>query len=399
MSRTKIAGRDPQSGHSIELTVEDGAIARIEETNCDTHLYLSPGFVDLQVNGCAGFDVNAEQISADTLIGLVDAMLVNGVTCFAPTLITAPEEEICGRLKAIADARSLHPKVAACVPFVHMEGPHISPLDGYRGAHSADFVRPPSIAEFDRWQNSAVGIVGMVTLSPHFGGSPEYIAALVKRGVHVAIGHTHASPKQIASAVDAGASLSTHLGNGIAPEISRHRNPIWSQLADDRLTATFIADGHHLPQDVLRVMLRAKGIGRSVLVSDSVALAGMPAGTYTTPVGGHVELQPDGRLRVLGSELLAGSTASLARCIGHVVRITEIRLKDAIVMATANPGRYAGGRGRLAIGSRADLVRFRWSNEVIIEDVWLAGIRMYGSGEDRYTHANRDNKRRTDSSN
>jgi N-acetylglucosamine-6-phosphate deacetylase len=385
MSTGKIAGRDPRNGRSIAVTVVDGVIARIEETveatNSDTDLYLSAGFVDLQVNGCAGFDVNADQISTETVIGLVEAMLTNGVTCFAPTLITAPEEGICTRLKVIAEARNLDRKVASCVPFVHVEGPHISPLDGYRGAHPAGAVRPPSIAEFDRWQDAAGGIVGMVTLSPHFSASAEYIAALVKRGVHVAIGHTHASAEQIRCAVEAGASLSTHLGNGIAEEIPRHRNPIWSQLADDHLTATFIADGHHLPQDVLKVMLRAKGITRSVLVSDSVALSGMPPGTYTTPVGGRVELRPDGRLCVFGSELLAGSTASLAQCVGHVVRMTEMPLKDAIAMVTVNPGRYAGASGRLATGSRADIVRFRWSDEVSIEDVWLAGERVYGSGD------------------
>ena len=208
----------------------------------------------------------------------------------------------------------------------------------------------------------------------------EYIAALVKQGVQVAIGHTHASAEQITRAVDAGASLSTHLGNGIAQEIPRHRTPIWSQLADDRLTASFIADGHHLPQDVLAAMLRAKCVERSVLVSDSVALAGMPSGTYITPVGGRVELHPDGRLCVFGSELLAGSTASLAQCIGHMVRMTKMSLGDALAMATANPGRYAKGRGQLATGSRADLVRFRWIDKVFIEDVWLAGERVYRSG-------------------
>jgi N-acetylglucosamine-6-phosphate deacetylase len=381
MSTAKIIGRDPRNGRSIGVTVEGGIITRIEETKSNTDLYLSAGFVDLQVNGRAGFDLNAEQISSNTVIGLVDVMLADGVTCFVPTLITAPEEEICDRLKKIAEARSGHRKVASCVPFVHIEGPHISPLDGYRGAHPADAVRAPSIAEFDRWQNAAGGIVGMVTLSPHFTESAGYIAALVKRGVHLAIGHTHASAEQIVRAVDAGASLSTHLGNGIAQEIPRHRNPIWSQLADDRLTATFIADGHHLPQDVLKVMLLAKGAGRSVLVSDSVALAGMPAGTYITPVGGRVELHPDGRLCVFGSELHAGSTASLAQCVSHVVRTTKMPLSDALAMVTANPGRYARSRGQLAIGSRADLVRFRCIDEVLIEDVWLAGERVYGSGD------------------
>jgi N-acetylglucosamine-6-phosphate deacetylase len=385
MSTQKIIGRDPRDGRSISVTVEDGIITRVEETKTDTKsetdLYLSAGLVDLQVNGRAGFDLNAEQISTNIVSGLVDVMLADGVTCFLPTLITAPEKEICDRLKVIAEACSHHPKVASCVPFVHIEGPHISPLDGYRGAHPADAVRPPSITEFDRWQNAAGGIVGLVTLSPHFTESVEYIAALVKRGVHVAIGHTHASAEQIARAVDAGARLSTHLGNGIAEEIPRHRNPIWSQLADDRLTATFIADGHHLPPDVLKAMLLAKGVGRSVLVSDSVALAGMPVGTYTTPVGGRVELDSDGRLCIFGSELLAGSTASLAQCIGHVVRMTKVPLSDALTMATANPGRFARARGQLTTGSRADLVRFRFIDEVVIEDVWLAGEQVYGRGD------------------
>ena len=380
MSTTQITGRDPQSGRTIEVTLANGVVTRIEATNSDSDLYLSAGFVDLQVNGYAGFDLNAERISTDTVAGLVDAMLANGVTCFAPTLITAPEKQICSSLKVIAEARNLDRQVASCIPFVHVEGPSISALDGYRGAHPAGAVRPPSLAEFDRWQNAAGGIVGLVTLSPHFSESVEYITALVKQAVNVAIGHTHASPEQIERAIDAGASLSTHLGNGIAQEVPRHRNPMWSQLADDRLTATFIADGHHLPADVLKVMLRAKGLGRSVLVSDSVALAGMPSGTYTTPVGGRVDLHPDGRLCVSGSDLLAGSTSSLAQCIGHVVRMTGMPLGDALAMATANPGRSANGRGRLAIGSRADLVRFRWRDEVVIEDVWLAGERVYRHG-------------------
>jgi N-acetylglucosamine-6-phosphate deacetylase len=111
MSTAKIIGRDPRNGRSIGVTVEDGIITRIEETKSDTDLYLSAGFVDLQVNGRAGFDLNVEQISTDTVIGLVDVMLADGVTCFVPTLITAPEVEICDRLKVIAEARSGHRKV------------------------------------------------------------------------------------------------------------------------------------------------------------------------------------------------------------------------------------------------------------------------------------------------
>ena len=263
------------------------------------------------------------------------------------------------------------------MPFVHVEGPHISPLDGYHGAHPANAVRPPSIAEFERWQVAAQGLVGLVTLSPHFPEAPDYIRALVQRGVLVSLGHTHASPEQIAQAVDAGATLSTHLGNGIAAQIPRHRNPIWSQLADDRLTASFIADGHHLPPDALKAMLRAKGIERSILVSDTVALAGMAPGIYNTPVGGQVELRADGRLGVFGTEMLAGSATPLIQCIGNVVRAAQISLADALAMVTKNPGRFCGERGKLTVGSRADLIRFHWQNEVVLQDVWLAGERVY----------------------
>ncbi len=376
MGTNEITGLDPRSNRPIRLTAEDGVITRIEEANVNTDLYLSAGFVDLQVNGYAGYDVNSTHISVETMAGLVRAMLAQGVTSFAPTLISAPEQAICCALRAITEARKNDPKVAACVPFVHLEGPHISSLDGYRGAHPAEAIRPPSIAEFERWQDAGNGLVGMVTLSPHFDQSSEYISALVKRGVHVAIGHTHATPEQIGAAVDAGASLSTHLCNGIPLQIPRHRIAIWRQLADDRLSASFIADGHHLPGDVLTVMLRAKGVARSLLVSDSVALAGMPPGVYTTPVGGRVESRQDGRLCLFGSELLAGSIASLPQCIARTVQLTGIPLHDALAMATENPGRWMAGRGRIALGARADVVRFRWTGEIAIEDVWLAGERI-----------------------
>jgi len=377
MSMTTITGRDPQSGHNHTLVVDKGVIVRIEKSSGSSDLFLSPGLVDLQVNGCSGFDLNAPQLRPGTITDLVYAMLSRGVTCFAPTVITAPEDKICRALSVIAEARRNHPRAAACIPFVHVEGPHISPLDGYRGAHPADAVRPPSIAEFERWQQASGGLVGMVTLSPHFGESCAYIAALAKQGIHVAIGHTHASPQEILRAIDAGARLATHLGNGIAPEIPRHRNAIWTLLADDRVSATFIADGHHLPPDVLKVMLRVKTLQHSVLVSDSVALAGMPPGTYATPVGGRVELRPDGRLCVFGSELLAGATASLAQGIGTLVRTSDVLLHEALAMATTNPGKLAGGRGQLTPGSRADFLRFRWQDSILIEDVWLAGEQVH----------------------
>jgi N-acetylglucosamine-6-phosphate deacetylase len=198
----------------------------------------------------------------------------------------------------------------------------------------------------------------MVTLSPHFKGIEEYVSVLTARGVHVALGHTDASSEEIRRAVNAGARLSTHLGNGIAGLIPRHSNVLWPQLAEDRLTATMIADGHHVPADMFKVMVRTKGFDRTILVSDAVALAGMPAGTYTTPVGGRVELHPNGRLSLAGTEFLAGAALPLRDGVARAMSMTGCSLADSLRMATENPGRFVGGLGVLRVGSPADLVRF-----------------------------------------
>jgi N-acetylglucosamine-6-phosphate deacetylase len=293
---TSISGRDPHTGRTIEVEIRDGIIAAITDVPLAEPLWLSPGLVDLQINGYQGFDLNSDNLTSDTVIDLSRSVLASGVTTFLPTIITASEEKIVACLRAIAAARQLNPALRHMIPGVHVEGPHLSPEDGPRGAHPREHIRPPSMAEFDRWQRASGGLVKLVTLSPHFEEAPNYIATLHARGVLVSIGHTHASPEQIHAAVDAGATLSTHLGNGIADPLPRHPNLLWAQLAEDRLTAMFIADGHHLPNDTLKVMLRAKGLDRAILVSDVVALGGMPPGLYETPVGGLVELTTDGRL-------------------------------------------------------------------------------------------------------
>jgi N-acetylglucosamine-6-phosphate deacetylase len=215
----------------------------------------------------------------------------------------------------------------------------------------------------------------MVTLSPHDSEALPYIRALVQRGVNVSIGHTNATGDQIRHAVDAGARFSTHLGNGISQLLPRHPNPIWSQLADDRLTATFIADGHHLPDDALIAMLRAKTPSRSILISDLVAVAGSPPGRYLSPVGTSVDLEAEGRLRISGTEYLAGATSPLKNCVARVASHTGFSLGDAICMATANPGRLAH-RGVLVPGKSADLMRFRWehgASTLQIEEVIVQG--------------------------
>jgi N-acetylglucosamine-6-phosphate deacetylase len=374
-----ISGRDPASGRVLKLAIESGRIAAVEPGMGGESCWLAPGFIDLQVNGYAGQDMNAAAPTVEGVGRLAAALRAVGTTTFVPTIVTASEARITAVLGALAEARAADPLLRHAIPFVHLEGPWISPHDGPRGAHPAADVRPPDLAEFARWQASCGGLVGMVTLSPHFADAPSAIAALVMSGVAVAIGHTDATAEQITAAADAGATLSTHLGNGAAGMLPRHPNFIWAQLADDRLNASFIGDSHHLPAATLKSMLRAKGIERSVLISDSVAIAGLAPGIYEAPIGGKVELTADGRLGMAGTPFLAGAVKPVASGVAFVASRCGVTLGDAVRLATLNPGRFVHGRGRLAAGAAADLVRFRWQPG----DIALAIDTVLALGEER----------------
>lgn len=380
MKSRSITGRDPSTGNVLEVIVENGRIRAIIPSPMEEAPWLSPGFIDLQVNGYLGSDANADDVDPDVIFALAQKMRALGVTTFLPTIITASEDKIVCGLRAIAEARRANPSVAHAIPFVHVEGPFISANDGPRGAHDREHVRPANLAEFERWQAACDGLVGMVTVSPHDDASLAFISALADKGIVVAIGHSHATPAQIHQAADAGATLSTHLGNGLGSPLPRHPNLLWAQLAEDRLAATFIADGHHLPTDTLKSMFRAKGISRSVLVSDVVSLGGMPVGVYEANVGGAVEVTADGRvISASGGGFLAGAYLPLPVGIAHAASIDGVSLGGAIQMATENPGYFIGRNGTLHIGACADLVLFDWlpqqpvTNALKIQTVFVAG--------------------------
>ncbi len=376
MSSHSIHGRNPLTGKFIEVRIQNGIISSVRSKASRDDLWLSPGWIDLQVNGYAGFDLNAESIEPDLVHALARRLLSLGVTTFVPTIITASEDRIIAALMAIREARKQSPLTQHVIPFVHLEGPHISAIDDAHGAHPRGFVRPPDILEFERWQTESNGLVCMVTLSPHWGSALPYIERLASRGCYVAIGHTNADPGCIHEAAAAGARISTHLGNGVSRDLPRHPNLLWAQLADDRLMASFIADGQHLPADTLKAMLCAKGDGRSILVSDVTSLGEMPPGTYKTPIGGTVELTADGRIAILGTQILAGAALPLKSGIANVSRLPGFSLGDAVRMVTENPGCLIGGRGVLRVGAEADLVQFRWnenSGEIEIIQTLVCG--------------------------
>ncbi|HXY38790.1 MAG TPA: amidohydrolase family protein [Vicinamibacteria bacterium] len=294
-----------------------------------------PGLVDLQVNGFAGVDFNDPALGDEQVARAVEAIGRTGVTRFLPTLVTSSSEGFTACARRLA--RATQPAIAG----VHMEGPYISPEDGYRGAHPRAFVRPADVEDFRRRQDAAGGRIRIVTLAPESPGALSLIEHLVRTGVHVALGHTGASGAQILDAVNAGATLSTHLGNGCAALLPRHPNVIWEQLGEDRLLASFIVDGHHLPPATVRAMFRAKTPARTILVTDAIAAAGMPPGRYV--LGGEtVELEPSGRVSVPGTPYLAGSALRLDAAIGNAVRFTGLPLEEVVAMASSRPAAYLG---------------------------------------------------------
>jgi N-acetylglucosamine-6-phosphate deacetylase len=283
-------------------------------------------------------------------------------------------------LRNLAAARESLPEGPAIAGF-HVEGPHISPEDGPRGAHPRPWVRPPDLDEFFRWQDAAQGHIRIVTLSPEWPEAIPYIERITAEGVVASIGHTQAGAAQIAAAVSAGATLSTHLGNGAHPLLRRHPNYIWEQLAEDRLMAGFIVDGIHLGSAFLKSAIRAKSVDRSVLVTDAATPAGAAPGRYLL-AGQPVDLTPDGRVVLAGTDRLAGSALHMHRGVQNLMRLAGLSLAEAIRMATINPARAGKIPARaqgLVPGAPADIVQFRLtpSQEIQITATWLAGLRVF----------------------
>ncbi len=382
----KCSGLDLTSGASVEIsfdraiTVVDHLIRPLENPP-----FVAPGFIDLQVNGFAGVDYNSPASTHEEIALSIRAMFACGVTRFFPTVITGSPDNMCAALRNLANAKESLAEGAAVVgqamEAFHIEGPYISPDDGPRGAHPAHWVRPPDLDEFRRMQDAARGNIRLVTLSPEWPQAPRFIEAMIQQGVVVSIGHTRASSGQISDAVSAGATLSTHLGNGADAVLPRHPNYLWEQLAEDRLAASFIVDGFHLPPSFLNVALRAKGLERSLLVTDAVAPAGCSPGPYRLGEV-DVELHPDGSVRLTGGKRLAGSALMLHHAIANVMRTAGLNLRDAISLATRNParvGRVAYRQRGLNPGDRADLVLFRLSDagELTILETYLSGQRVF----------------------
>ncbi|MGH9406617.1 MAG: N-acetylglucosamine-6-phosphate deacetylase [Terriglobia bacterium] len=370
-----IAGRG-----LAEIEIQDetiNAVRIVGPTEQDSP-FVSSGFVDIQVNGFAGIDFSSPDLSAEEAVKILPPIWETGVTTFCPTLITNSVGQLERNFRVVEEARRLDASFAATVPCYHLEGPYLSPGESH-GAHNPALMHAPDWDEFSRLQTAAGGRIAIVTLAPELPGACDFISRLRAAGVIAAIGHTDGTAENIHSASEAGAALSTHLGNGCPSLIHRHQNPIWAQLASERLSASLICDGFHLPRDLVRAIYRAKGSDRCILITDAVHAATLSPGRYSL-AGTEIELLPTGQVVTADRRSMAGSALSMNRAVRTFEEFAGASLRDALDAASTNPGRLLHREGicvKLSAGEPANLVVFHPEAAALrVEAVFLRGRRV-----------------------
>ena len=376
----ELIGIDIFTDEKVKLTIEKSLIVKREVIDSAANLpFIAPGFIDIQVNGYRGLDYSSPSLKGEDVEKLIYFLAESGTVMHVPTIITNSQKLICQNLETIAQAVEKNETVKKAIVAIHMEGPYISAVDGPRGAHDKEFVRDPDIKELDQWLEASNGLLKFVTLAPEREGAVEFIKYAVSKNIIVSIGHSGATVEQIKAAVEAGATLSTHLGNGSHAQLPRLKNYLWEQLANDSLCSGIIADGYHLPDSVMKVIYRTKGKDKIVLVSDVALLGGSAVGRYKWG-NINVEVHPDGHLSLADTPFLAGAGHLLDRGIPIFADAAQIDLAESIKLATINPARLLNKSIGLDEALEANIVQFRVKGKrepLAIEQTLLEGKQIY----------------------
>ncbi|MGH1482306.1 MAG: N-acetylglucosamine-6-phosphate deacetylase [Geminicoccales bacterium] len=294
---------------------------------------ITDGLFDLQVNGFAGVDFNDPSITPKTVDHALEAMLADGVTGCLPTIITAHVEELEERFQALDSALAASRLGPRMVPGYHLEGPFLNDQPGYHGCHPRTAMSDPKMGLIDRLAAKIRRPILLVTLAPERAGGTAFVQALVKSGKAVAVGHSAATYTDIKLAADAGMSLSTHLGNGLPASLPKLENTLLAQLAEPRLKACLIADGHHLRPNALGALVRLKGRDKCVLVTDAVLAAGAEPGAYRF-AGMDVISSENGSVSTSAGNGLAGSALHLDQAVRNIVNWSIAEPSAAVLMAS-----------------------------------------------------------------
>ena len=364
----------------VSIEIVDGKIAEIKHLPSGSAIpeaYIAPGLIDIQINGYMGIDFADQNLSIEGIREATKALWKEGVTSFLPTLITAGQESLKNSFSILSKALE-NEEIGLSIPGFHLEGPYISPVKGFRGAHLEKYIREPDWNEFLELQNAANNGIKLITVAPEIEGAISFIKKCTQDGIVVSLGHHNGNTKEIMDATDAGASMSTHLGNGCTNMINRHNNPLWPQLAENRLSVSIIVDGFHLNQEEVQCFYKIKGKNRTILISDALDLAGLEPGEY---IRGErkVLLTPD-VVKFPTENVLAGAASPISSCVGNMMKFTQCSLSDAIQMASTNPAHLMGltHLGEISEGKRADLILFTIEDgNMVIQKTIVAGNVVY----------------------
>jgi N-acetylglucosamine-6-phosphate deacetylase len=331
-----------------------------------------PGFVDVHIHGAGGHDVMEGDAKA---LGTVARTIAQrGTTSFVATTITASPEATCRSVEGISKfIAGQHATEAARAEVlgIHFEGPFISPLR--RGVHPAGWIKQPSAELLDNFLRAAAGNARILTLAPEIFGAMPCIDAARKAGIVVALGHTDATYEQTRAAIARGARHAVHVYNAMRPFSHRDAGVIGAVLTSPDITAELIADGVHVDEPAMRMLLQAKGAGGVILVSDGTAATGMPDGTYTL---GSLQVTVSGGVCRNAEGKLAGSTLTLDRALRNIVALAT-PLVDAVRMLTLNPASLLGiefKKGVLRVGADADVVLL--DDSLYVTGVWTRGLAL-----------------------
>jgi N-acetylglucosamine-6-phosphate deacetylase len=298
------------------------------------------GFFDLQVNGFKGVDFSSGELTEEAFVFACRELLKKGTVGFLPTIISSEAEVYQKNLAIISKVKGFS-EFKRLVPGIHLEGPFISPEDGYRGIHPLKNIKEPDVDFLNLLIKWSGNNIRMMTIAAEKKGAEKLCSYAVSKNIVISLGHQEANEKQINSLARKGAKAMTHLGNGLPHLIHRHLNPIWSGLGNANLAATIIADGFHIPVSVIKTILKVKGVNNTILVSDLSPLGGMKPGEYSI-WGSHVRLSPNGFLHDPSTGYLAASSFSLLDSVNYLLAQDIVKLKDIYRMAFHNPLRLLG---------------------------------------------------------
>jgi N-acetylglucosamine-6-phosphate deacetylase len=321
---------------------------------------VSPGLIDLQVNGGNGNEVRDDPRSIERISSW---LLPSGVTAWLPTLITSDA----ALYPRVFDAFARVDRAIGATPLgLHLEGPFLSPAR--KGAHQLRYIEAATDSLFESWLDQPA--IRLVTLAPERDGGHERITRLVDDGVIVSLGHTDSTWDQFSAGVDAGATMATHLFNAMSPMHHRHPGAMVATMTDDRITAGLIPDAVHSHPASVRLALRAKGPDRIAIVSDMMSATGLGPGAYE--LGGQT-VHVDTTTAQLEDGTLAGSVLTMDQAVRNLVAWADVTIGTALHMCTRVPAGLINdqSRGRLVSGARADLAL--WSKDLEITGTVVNG--------------------------